>query len=1546
MKRLLPTLLLETIKVLKTSPFSFVTKFQAFLSLLSFLANLLIFSSLYSQPTVPQLQLEEYSSNLMNNVYGQSYFLNTLSAWSEQVGYYKGLIRAYWEQEADVAIYDYVSQVTTSDSFNDVDAYKDYLQRELESQKIAALNDWEQAANLDLLKNKEEFLEKITNGKFNETYIVRTGQEALYKQYLYNTSNTAILQSQVSQAAANWNYQFNLNLQSGSADFANSMAAIQENYNGFLSALDASEATFQANLDAINVYKTSVKTGIGAMMDGFDTDLSAACTTAGGCTYKNTDGSLNSAGQTLSALVTSVRNELARTDLDVTNVLTTISSQITSFLNTQTTSATTQYTTYNNRIYSYQNSTNFNYNNLTVNSNPNALINEVINGSYMNLVNNGYGNQTLSNWLSWGLPISQIETDLFQTIGDANLRNMFQAIRSGDNGAIAAQAGIMMGLGSDKRVVNVLTANLYTDFLGYANKWDSFAWSGEAHHTGNMILDDGAGVPFYTYSLFRGPIEDRYLMGGIGYGFVVTVEDLHARSLSEYWGDNRNSLSGQLGMYVNNINPAIGNWENQVTNYNQFYTDWKTQANILKAQAKADYEKSLEDLEIKKSQWLAKMEEERQVGLTKWVDLYDQAGAVKNSQDLNAFNGVAGTSLASISVGTGSTGTNEILNNYGNSLNQLAQTQFTFTETVTQTTNMFPTVDASNLAVMKLTNELPAIGKTAGGINDKIEIYEGVSIFKQVMEGNFTAAKDALLGAVGVSTVSAPAPASQTFNVFGAAYQKTIDTELSVNGKGIDQVFQTTTNGVYQYAQILSINENNANVVAKEQEKLLNQMTYAIKWEDKAVVKYGDDGKIVAPTEELKKIFEDLNNQRVARLCEGKTGKDAETCFYDSHKMQMDRLKDLGLEYTNGMIVTSLSREEKIKLGQTEKLTLTDAEKKIAGTCYANPASCESLLRQEYTYTVNKETNVATISKIISDGNIAGKNGEGKYFSGTQNEVRHISLSQVGPVVAPKGKDLFDVWTNEDWDEVETAVANTMNNYFETSFSEDAKNTSEAASSIAMKESANEKSFQSKKQAAEEADSLVGDLVLAYISGGTSGVRAAIKSQIENRIHVNLATAYVRGTGGGDDEIQLVADMIGFVRGKISENKAKRQMKNNQIKIAVGTAVAYVMATVTGGASLALTANLTAAAASGTAAVVAGANQMAAATASFLSNPMAVAGAVTFGQATVTTTAGVASAIAKPILGEKNYAATMDNITGPQDRINEAKLEREGVIKQYSSQALANATGLPPELMGSFVADLMGSKKAAAARAAVNANPFANFGSQIVGAVGGIIKTAVVATGVPERNIQEAFSDGNRMAFANSGSYIQMQSSAYANQSYGMKAQGLSYTSSTPTLKNQEAFVEELGQRIVIDELVKTTGLNRSIVDASFRKTYGNIKQKREDRKAQNEAVRSTAVTAATTALTLGAAGALGATMRGFLTGIGTALGATANAANVGAAILSGTIQAIDGSRNGTEGMLAGIINGTIGALTAGGKLDLSGRAAELLGKGALGLGVSYDKQA
>ncbi|MDF3823486.1 hypothetical protein P3G55_26670, partial [Leptospira sp. 96542] len=202
-----------------------------------------------------------------------------------------------------------------------------------------------------------------------------------------------------------------------------------------------------------------------------------------------------------------------------------------------------------------------------------------------------------------------------------------------------------------------------------------------------------------------------------------------------------------------------------------------------------------------------------------------------------------------------------------------------------------------------------------------------------------------------------------SYSILGAASEKTVDVNLTIDGKDVYNHFQETANGVYQYAQILSTNENNLNIQRMEQEKLINQHAYTVNWDAREVAK-----DALSPT--FQTYLDQMKNYECTRAC-----KDYQAGFQAEFGDELKVLKDNGLEFINGKIVRSLTSDEKILLGQAEDYNaLTDAQKKDFGVCFKDPSagSCATLLMQEFDYSVDEVSNVVTLTKRISNGSIAG----------------------------------------------------------------------------------------------------------------------------------------------------------------------------------------------------------------------------------------------------------------------------------------------------------------------------------------------------------------------------------------------------------------------------------------------------------------------------------------------------------------------------------------------------------------------------------------------
>ncbi|TGN10201.1 TIGR04388 family protein [Leptospira ilyithenensis] len=408
--------------------FTRFTKTQGALALFSFVFSLFFAGAVFSQATIPQLQMDPYNSNVMNQVYAQSYFLNSTQAWMDQVLRQKGLFRAQWEAEADRTIYDYVSGINTSDAYNDLNAHKDSALKQLISQKMEALHTWESRANLDFLRNRDEFLTKIETNVYNKAYLDRLGAQTQSMQLLLGNQRIEELQSNISSAASNWNANFNQSYQSGLNDFANTLGNIEDEYGNFLTSLDNSEATFQDNLTTIDSYKTVVKNAIKGIVGEFQTMLDKPCNQANPCLYRQANnGGLNGAGQTMSALVTSLNEVLNDNSLNPTNILTTISALINNFLSSQTNSAYLTYTDYSNQISTVQTT--------WPPANPYGV---GYGQQYINDINNGvftFDHTSADQRSHW----SRDTNGLFSGIDNANVQAVVQAIVAGRGNLTALQ---------------------------------------------------------------------------------------------------------------------------------------------------------------------------------------------------------------------------------------------------------------------------------------------------------------------------------------------------------------------------------------------------------------------------------------------------------------------------------------------------------------------------------------------------------------------------------------------------------------------------------------------------------------------------------------------------------------------------------------------------------------------------------------------------------------------------------------------------------------------------------------------------------------------------------------------------------------------------------------------------------------------------------------------------------------------------------------------------------------------------------------------------
>ncbi|GBF52056.1 hypothetical protein LPTSP4_35940 [Leptospira ryugenii] len=1537
-----------------------LVQLQAFLALVGMVFTTFISLPLYAQPVpVIQLQLSDYSPSLMDEVYGRSYFLQSSAHWEEQVGSYRGLYKAYWEDSADQAIFDYVSTVNQSDAFHSTEAYQDYIRTELEAQKTFALQKWEEKANLHFLESKSEFLQRLSTNKVNEAYLSNLGIK------VESSSNDIdSFSNHIKNANEQWEYRFDQNFQSGLNDFAASLQQINEKYQSFTNSLDESEAVFQANLNAIDQYKNVIKDTIRGIVGNFQSALDQPCSGVEQCLYRSAStGILNTAGETLQAFVNSLNQELNNSQLDVTNIFTAISQQITSFLDQQSNLANQRYADYSSRINTSQTTL---PPTLYGSGNIDNYVSEMVNGNY---TIHHLSSLQRSQWT-----LDNPSEGLFSGVSNPEIRAIVRAIHSGNDQELKNILESNLG----GKEITIRGTNIYTK--GWGANGDGFAWIDVQNEESNFRANPAG---FTHWGANRGTLlpiplawTNWFQMGEIGYSVAYNMYDSVAEENSLYWNGNFSSLNGQLTQFRDEILPAISNWESHVASYNSFYEQYKVAAEDLKAKALEDYTKSISEVTNNRSAWIARMENERKLGEQKWLEIEKLHMEATKSQNPSEYEKIISEKVSQLERSANFDASQlafSTANQYETKLAELSKQEFQFnepqnvTQNITNQPNSLPFIEPKVVrAALGITEtSLPgsvsnqtgfAYDRSAGYTWIKKEISASnvgqlisstTSDLRSSVQEQISGLETSLLIPSASNSSSAknlasilPTPSGgnwfnlssplsgepntvKSFSILTAAKDKKIETEIKINGQDLKEKLTNVTVGVGQYMHVQAKNEENEKAIKREQLAAIHKIAYSVNYDDRVFAKIDPaDGSLKTSGEYpsgikdsyLHDLLTRISNYSYAEKAPGevcirgsasynqcianeKSYQERQSAHYKNEFNQdIAKLASLGLEIQSGKIVRSL----------------TDLEKQKIESCYYEPTKCSDLLKKDYDYSVDHSLGLVTLTKTINNGQLIGKDRDGNFISGKTEETRYFMLSQISPVNIHKDKNFFEVWEDEDWHSVESLASSALEKFFgnkekgiEGKFENDQLALAQMQKSISHVEEKNEKIFQEKKKSAEELEANLKELLLAYITGGMASVNATIKNKIEDLINTNIATALVKATGGTDESIQMMSDVVSLVRGRMQADKIKRRSNANTLG-KIGSTLSNMAGPL-----------------------------------GMLVNPI---GAL----ATMSTVSSQLKILESPLVtfgAGKSIKEGMDRSLDVKATYQELKSKERSMIRNYASNAIATATGLPKDLVSQITVDYDGAQKAKKVRKAINANPVAAIGGQVVGIVGGMVKSAAVAFGAKDRDIQKLISDSNKLAFSGSleTTYTEIQSEAFLNKALGMAAPGTTYTSNVPTLKNKQAFAEEIGQRAMIAEIAKGTGFDKDFVDAIFRKEFQARKQREADKKAQKKAQAETAVNAAMAVVTLGASGVLSG-LAGVMQSIGTALGAAASTATqVGAAVMRTGIQVAAGSANGTKGMLAGLANGLIGTIGAG-AFDGSfiSDASKFMDKAGMGVGISY----
>lgn len=623
-------------------------------------------------------------------------------------------------------------------------------------------------------------------------------------------------------------------------------------------------------------------------------------------------------------------------------------------------------------------------------------------------------------------------------------------------------------------------------------------------------------------------------------------------------------------------------------------------------------------------------------------------------------------------------------------------------------------------------------------------------------------------------------------------------------------------------------------------------------------------------------------------------------------------------QYTYGLNSASigdrkLTREESILVGSADYSQLSMDEQKNFGKCYEDPnvSSCKGLLKTDYQVSVNQNTGVVRIGKEIFNGLLAGKNAEGEYTAAKSNLSKQIVFSSIGKIQSNDRKDFFTEWSDEDWKSIQNRKNEITNDFLNNTSTRDRNQLLLSINQIETINANNHQSFLAKKETQENLDSFIQEIAIAYITGGASGVKASLKGKVESAINSELAKVWVKATGGDDSQIQLVSMAFEFMRGRMSAKKISSRDQFVSIQNPIKALETVV------GKTLSHTMQVMDKASNG-----------------LLSVPFNLA------------MSGV-MAVTKALVGEKRYNLLNEQISGPNKRLMEIKEQEVQMAENVTSQALASATGMPLEIISKLVGDTNGQKKAKQADQRMAKNIVSDFGSQITGAFGGIMKTAIVATGVTEDQIVKTMEDAYSFANAKNlnGGAISKASFGYSLQTLGMQANWTKHQSTFLNIKDKDAVLAEVTKSTIAKQMAENTGIEESIVKQALDGLYGKYQKQKADKKAKTKAIGQTIVNAGSLAITMGSSGVWsGATSA--LSKMGTVASSVTGGilpatAQVGQILSTTALQTVAGSREGSKGAIAGLINGSLLGVT-----NYLGKFQSGILKGTMpGLGVNYSKQ-
>jgi hypothetical protein len=1260
-----------------------LVRIQGFLALFSFVFSVcsaslfLIPSSLNAQDPIypigltgggasgnPTLQLNNYDAAGMEDFFQDA---NTqagdVDSWVALVVDNIGMLRASWESEADLQIQDYVNNLNVSDNYNGVANYRDALQKELNSQKEAALALWERTANTDIYLQLEKYVTSLTGGIEDEAVVNTESSQSNATEVLSNNRLTPEqIKASFAESKEVWENQFHTSADTGLKQYDDSLDAINANYARFMRQLDNADGTFQQNLQAIQEYKNNVKSGIRTTVTNLENFLNEPANDSlfGGSNGK----SRTQAGLDLNSLIIEFRALLApNAQDDFSFILTELASKMRDYLGKQAGNAATRQTTIQNQVYT-------NY----VNNDPSAIAN----------MKDRTGAKELTGPIFSDLNGAQVMNQNYQTFidyfkGKFTLDVFMRTINDyycEECNLTAYQIGGAPPT-SGRAITKIYDANIFASSHPWfwedaVNNATHTAWGASSNYQ-----SDGAGYLYWQETLNAcqvcAPVS--HFQDSFAYKISYQVTDFTAQTNAVTWGNFANQLNSQFSNWQNNLIPTISNWESQAANYNNFYHQWKSNADTLRANAKTEYEASTAKIESDRSKWLLAMENQKKDADKEWDSIESKLTTGDMTKgDLSALLSQT-PSADAIAV----TDSNAQVNSFNTTLNNLQNTKFNF-----QSTDYRDEIARYNYAGEKPKDGLSELKKF--GIAETIK-----------------------------SALTDPFSNQNSYSIFNPEYNAP---STSVTGINLKTAFTSAFNGVQNLAYVNGTTDAADRYQKEYYDSIVNQYKYTFNEE----VMY--DLKMKAAIKEWNADPANVNNQIALQ---------ANYDLKAARKSEEELVKRTGVsvkghEFSNEQLV---AWENKHKAeGDIAALSEADKKKYKDGDCYKNLASCGFMEVNKDLKSITVENGQIVITREISDGTIhlgdggVPKEGEpnynlvGGYQSGKKTDVIRVNMAKMG-VVIQNPKDLFTQWTNEDYN----AIADNLSDKATELYASAEKDSKLITTGISDSVKRGEQLMQVAMGAAK--DEMVKSVVQAYLTGGMAGIQSMVKDKIRDAFIDKVAEA----TG-------INPDLVRFATGRFEQAKLTKKMNNQAAGLGRGVGAvmgAGVMMAMGPVGPLMMAGPLGATALGAGAGNRLGSNMISGGTLrTTLNNPIVDAGLTMSSGLAGAMMGGPAGLVAG--VAAKNKLMQSSSVVSNNNQYNALQQQENALIQDAAGAAVANAIGRP-DAAGNFSQILGGLKKRQVAKKNnANLGKVASSGiaagmNMANGMVKGIVKNAVIAVG-------------------------------------------------------------------------------------------------------------------------------------------------------------------------------------------------------------------------